>query len=516
MNQNAIPVNPKLQLEANVAFPGSGIDTRTLGSYVLDHRTFLEGHILPRLSGLCATCRVIPLIPQQSTPSPNQHLLTSRCCVGGDPGVQSDTKLEEQVKANAGYDFKYTGPRRYEWSREFTAPGNETQVFCYDGDLTGRIYRKYVISVRSSVVVTWETNADSLQFAALVEYKHWDGWRKDDANFPCSRTGDSISRSFTKSISWSVTVRLCASQLSHVPNGVIVPTVQGVSADTGLPYDYKEHCTDESLGSLTVSFTQALKDQLREVSGKLASTGAFIYPGAGQLDYGPPQLNELGDVVTTLNWLSYNEPRRMDYPQTVPLPPNTSQGRVCDLQVLLADRHSPLLNWNLMTWEYNEKWMKKISLLLFTWVTTERKVLGLTAKIGLPGPRAYINNLQITDGPWNYSDGLWTWTVSGGSGALIARNNGHIPNDGYTIPRDTMGLLLDVSGNVLGDLPLVVQVEEKWYCKDHAGNHLGLYATAFFSAKLDESATSAEKIDGEPISWVQAEDMIGRKISITE
>ncbi|KAF5551832.1 rhs repeat-associated core domain-containing protein [Fusarium napiforme] len=477
-DSHIVPLKQPLKLEDNVASPGPGSAGNVLGASVIDHRTFLEGYLLPRLEEFSAAFRVIPLMPHQSTPSPNEHLLISRCCIGGDPGSQSDANFDQQLKANAGYEFKNVGPRKYQWARTYAAPGNDSQVLTYEGDLTGKIYRKYDVSVKSTATVSWETGSDAVLFSALVEYSQCDGWRKGDANFSCLNGNDCISRRFTVTISWSLNIRLRSSSTAAIPNGCIQPVVDSINPSTGMPDDYQMIENSAAGGSFEPLLATLLKRKLSEFQDKLAETGPFIYPAAGQLVYGRPRLNELGDIVTGLDYLTS-----------------------------LADRHMPRLEWYVMSYNYNPE-NKQIDVLVFA-EPSKHTYLGPKAKIGLPDPYASIANLNAEDGPWNYDEGVFEWIVDQNPDSYTVFTRGKNPQDGFLTSNLGLSFLMEVTGKVVGNEPLVVEVQEVWNCKNNEGNQIGLYATAFFAVKLDSRGTAQDKTDADAISWEDVKSTLG-------
>ncbi|KAF4333642.1 hypothetical protein FBEOM_12542 [Fusarium beomiforme] len=446
---HAMPEKAHLKLEDNFASTESGSGQRLLGSSVIDHRTFLEGHLLPRLGELCAISRLVPLMPHQSTPSPNEHLLISRCCVGGDPEIQGDTQFEQQIQENAGYEFEYIKPRLYRWTRTFSAPGNDMQVLTYDGDLTGKLYRKYDISAKSSAEVKWDTGSDLVVFSSVVEYNHCDAWRKGDANFSCLDTNICVSWSYKRVIHWSVKIRLyTSSNMATIPNGMIVPVIESINSDTGLPDDYQDTRNRASARLFSQSFTKILKLKLN----------------------------------------------------TVLYRPRTLDGITCDFCTSLADRHMPRLQWYVMTWEYKPD-TKQIGFLVFADASTDL-FLGLKAKIGLAGSYASISNVKNHyDDPLEYNDGTRAWTVEETPDTFTVFQKGISPQDGFPTSDLSLAFIVDLSGKVVGYEPLVVEVEEVWNCKNNAGKQVGLYASSFFEVVLDSDANMDGKIDAKPMSW---------------
>ncbi|GAB1312052.1 hypothetical protein MFIFM68171_02262 [Madurella fahalii] len=312
------PSFKRLPFSGNLAWRGAP------GHFVIDHRLFLDQHILPLLKGLTVATQVIPLWPDMSM-NDGWPQFKPRFSFASDPVDERDKQnlggIPRGDAANPFFLLKPDGPARYKWSDTLHAPGSRSYVAEYPGAKNAPFYRKYVIFSEMSVTLAWTPGDHRFRVEGRTLYDHWEAYFSN-RDFPWERADPDVNLwgagecSFKVEATWSFTIDLlvppASSSDAKTPNGVIKPKVLGIDS-TGLPKDFRvngkrpEYFLDDTPTKVTTAIRDNISDAVKKITegleGKFDYSGRFTYPGTSELEFGDPKINQWGDIYATINYM---------------------------------------------------------------------------------------------------------------------------------------------------------------------------------------------------------------------
>ncbi|GAB1312347.1 hypothetical protein MFIFM68171_02557 [Madurella fahalii] len=362
-----LPAAKKLIHTGNLTLPASNGQPEILGSFVMDHRVFLEMFLLPQLQELCQATQLhvgtpsYVVMANQRAFRPSYALGTE--LAGNPPRAANDSwfKLERQ-------DFGW-----YRWAKTShkNTRGNPYQYF---RDVVGKVsagYNDYVIQADSSVDVKWTAGDSILYVAGKINY-----------DFSC-RFGDDAEMTSGVSIAeyviaaeWRIRV-----ELSDPVDGVMTPRVRGIkrdawTADGSDPEeDYRDPANftptmlevkllsnklDQSVTddgtreamerSLTNTVTHATAKLCQNISYRFAHTGKFIYPGYGDLEFKNPKFTKSGNIIADVDYKRVGPGGTIIFPKvdkTKKLePPSVPSPKTSSFEATLIDEKETRLDWD--------------------------------------------------------------------------------------------------------------------------------------------------------------------------
>lgn len=198
VRDRAMPYQKRLRYTGNLSEPGphgaGGFD----GSFIVDHRLFMEIHLLPLLKELCVAMQVIPLLPETGTKPDKKDIFRPRFAMGGEPALQEDKNKLPDSHVNRGnpkdayfnFGLVENGKTRdgkqkykYEWKKTIRAPGSGSDSDENDGETHDYtevrpypFYRKWRLKSTYGVSVEWEPGTSVFVIRGSLTYDHYEAY----------------------------------------------------------------------------------------------------------------------------------------------------------------------------------------------------------------------------------------------------------------------------------------------------------------------------------------------------
>jgi hypothetical protein len=307
--------NPKprtLPAGSRLAFTGNLADASTPGSYVLDHRTYFFHRILKDLKQLCVAVNVIPLKPEMGVDQDQNHYFRSGLAVGANPPDRENLypDVVNQDPADPDFDFKYIGPGEYKWSKRLAAPGSHSETKTYTNCTYAPIWRKWDMNSTQSVTVKWTAGDNKITVTGDIKYRHWEAYSTKHDNWGWNGDGNDpfYYGRISIDVTWSFDIILKGANVGSEGAG-LVPEIVGIA--NGLPTNFKIkpqmiYVLDNTLTRLTEDVQKNMTKSLASITKNLTegfkNTGKLTYPGTRTLMFGSPQINNYGDILTTITY----------------------------------------------------------------------------------------------------------------------------------------------------------------------------------------------------------------------
>lgn len=180
-----------LPYTGNLAAPADGSKAEIAGTFVMDHRRFLEQYLLPQLQELCVGTQVIPLLPKMYVNEEGLPLFQARACIGGKPEAIDDNAgksikdvlpegLPEKILAtDPYYQFQSKQSRTYTWEKTLRARGSDTDNMVWENTKQGPLFvRRWTTSATTRVNVTWTEGDYKFKVSGNSQYNHWEGYNR--------------------------------------------------------------------------------------------------------------------------------------------------------------------------------------------------------------------------------------------------------------------------------------------------------------------------------------------------
>ncbi|KAF7919315.1 hypothetical protein EAE99_008617 [Botrytis elliptica] len=391
-----LPEPRKINYSGNLAeapTPNSSVDvekTGMPGTFILDHRLFLEQRILKPLQELCVATNLIPMRPKLWVSNGTQ-MFTSRLAIGVDPdpaeiadsgnewrGSLYPEDVPKQDPASEWFQFKPDGPNRYKWEKTIHAPGSEDVTHTFRSCSGAPVWRRWKINSTNSVVVSWESGGDTFHVKGSTSYDHWEAWSGQTSKFMWGSYGSECYRGdFKITADWGFSIKLKVPQpnLSIVnetenTNGMIQPVLilvnktedkngmiqpEVILKNNKLPPIktkrsgglYVRDKTDENFETqINKNFSTRLEIAIEKLKAGFAGNGCFTYPGTRTLLFGDPTINKRGDIMCVLRYKELEKDLVTIIPPSLnQIPDSVSQTGKTIGTVPMVNKNQPHISW---------------------------------------------------------------------------------------------------------------------------------------------------------------------------
>lgn len=257
---------------------------------------------------------LIPIRPNIIHNDPNKnHRFETGFVVGTDPPNKSQDhpSLPTQVATDPAFDFTWKSPGVYEWSNSLTAPGSNQSPITVDNCAFQPVYRKWDCGTTNTVTVSWKPGTDTIKVEGKIRYHGNEYWSSGNKDFENSRgRGLWYEGQNVITVDWDFDIVLVPdANQGSAEKCAVKPTFKRV--ELNLPSNFKPHYTEQYVTDGTgKKLSEQLQTQMKEVmapamkniEAAFVNTGRFTYPGTRVLTFGPPEINDYGDIMSTINY----------------------------------------------------------------------------------------------------------------------------------------------------------------------------------------------------------------------
>ena len=343
---------------SRLAYNGNLADAQTPGTYVLDHRTYFFDRILKDLRQLCVAINVIPLKPEIGVDKDKNQYFRSGISVGTNPPDRQTVYpgVANQDANDPDFAFKYMASGRYVWTKKLAAPGSGVDTRTFTDCLYAPIYRKWDIHSTQTVTVSWNPGSNRITVSGVTAYYHWEAYSSKHDRWEWNGQGNDpfYYGLITIDVTWSFDIVLEGVKEEQKGAG-LQPKFEGLQ--DGLPKNLKfrsqkEWVRDDTMERLSADIQKNLIKALEHITESIKkgfeNAGKLTYPGTRTLKFQSPQLNNVGDIMTTISYqplgpdlVTLIPPVKVDIPDFEPFG-NTPQ--IGDVMVFKPTGH---LSWDI-------------------------------------------------------------------------------------------------------------------------------------------------------------------------
>ena len=332
---------------SRLAYNGNLADAQTPGTYVLDHRTYFFDRILKDLRQLCVAINVIPLKPEIGVDKDKNQYFRSGISVGTNPPDRKTLYpgVANQDANDPDFAFKYMASGRYVWTKKLAAPGSGVDTRTFTDCLYAPIYRKWDIHSTQTVTVSWNPGSNRITVSGVTAYYHWEAYSSKHDRWEWNGRGNDpfYYGLITIDVTWSFDIVLEGVKEEQEGAG-LQPKFEGLQ--DGLPKNLsfrrqKMWVRDDTMERLSADIQKNLIKALERITESIKkgfeNAGNLTYPGTRTLKFESPQLNNFGDIITTISYqplgpdlVTLTPPVKVDIPDFEPFgnAPQTSDAMV--------------------------------------------------------------------------------------------------------------------------------------------------------------------------------------------
>ena len=332
---------------SRLAYNGNLADAQTPGTYVLDHRTYFFDRILKDLRQLCVAINVIPLKPEIGVDQNKNQYFRSGISVGTNPPDRETVYpgVANQDANDPDFAFKYMASGKYVWTKRLAAPGSGQDTRTFTDCLYAPIYRKWDIHSTQTVTVSWKPATNKITVTGSTAYYHWEGFSTKHDRWAWNGKGNDpfYYGLITINVTWSFDIVLEGAKEGQEGAG-LQPKLERLQG--GLPTDLKikgekEWVRDDTMERLSADIQKNMIKALEHITDSIKkgfeNAGKLTYPGTRTLKFESPQLNNYGDIMTTISYqplgpdlVTLIPPVKVDIPDFEPFEnaPQTSDAMV--------------------------------------------------------------------------------------------------------------------------------------------------------------------------------------------
>ena len=332
---------------SRLAYNGNLTDAQTPGTYVLDHRTYFYDRILKDLRQLCVAINVIPLKPDIGVDKDRNPFFRSAISVGTNPRDRETVYpwVANQDANDPDFAFKYMAPGRYVWTKRLAAPGSGVDTRTFTECRYAPIYRKWDIHSTQTVTVCWNPGSNRITVSGVTAYYHWEAYSSKHDRWEWNGQGNDpfYYGLITIDVTWSFDIVLEGVKEEQEGAG-LQPKFEGLQ--DGLPKNLsfrpqKKWVRDDTMERLSADIQKNLIKALERITESIKkgfeNAGNLTYPGTRTLKFESPQLNNFGDIITTISYqplgpdlVTLIPPVKVDIPDFEPFgnAPQTSDAMV--------------------------------------------------------------------------------------------------------------------------------------------------------------------------------------------